>query len=170
MISLSRSWQETWTALKSWPDKEKWGAAIKVALPSLAIIAGIGFISGWLHWYPQDRWQEYVKAILVGIFLIALPFELIFRGLLLSTLAQVIARWAAWISTGLFVVYFPILGYVNQTKWNGAFQMPSFWFSMLILGIILSHIRIRSGSLWSVILIHGLAAATWMAFLGGRSY
>lgn len=170
MINLSRSWRETWAALKHWPDKEKWIAATKVAIPSLASIAAIGFLSGWLHWYPQDRWQDYVKALLMGIFLIALPFEVIFRGFLLSTLAQVIARWAAWISTGLFVVYFPLFGFLNQTKWNGAFQMPSFWFSMLIFGIILSHIRIRSGSLWPVILIHGLAAATWMAFLGGRTY
>ena len=135
-----------------------------------AIIAGIGFPSGWLHWYPPDRWQAYVKAILIGFFMVALPFEVIFRGLLLSTFAQFIARWAAWISTFLFVIYFPIFGLLNETKWNGAFQMPSFWFSMLIFGIILSHIRIRSASLWPVILIHGLAAATWIAILGGRSY
>lgn len=170
MFNLTRSFRETWTALKYWPDGERWIAAIKVALPSLAIIATIGFLSGWLHWYPQDRWQEYIKALLIGFFIIAIPFELIFRGLLLSTLAQFIARWAAWISTGLFVVYFPIFGLLNETKWNGAFQTPSFWFSMLIFGIILSHIRIKSASLWPVILIHGLAAATWMVFLGGRYY
>ncbi|GAB5487834.1 MAG: hypothetical protein Pars2KO_14040 [Parasphingorhabdus sp.] len=170
MVSLTRSLRETWTALKSWPDAKQSVAAIKVAVPSLAIIAGIGFLSGWLHWYPQDRWQEYVKAVLVGLFLIALPFELVFRGVLLSTLAQFIARWAAWISTLLFVIYFPIYGILNETKWNGVFQMPSFWIAMLVFGIILSHIRIRSGSLWTVILIHGFAVATWMAFLGGRSY
>mgnify|MGYP000333142298 CR=1 FL=1 len=127
MISLTRSLRETWTALKYWPDAKQSVDAIKVALPSLAIIAGIGFLSGWLHWYPQDRWQEYVKAILIGFFMVALPFEVIFRGLLLSTFAQFIARWAAWISTFLFVIYFPIFGLLNETKWNGAFQMPSFW-------------------------------------------
>lgn len=170
MISLSRTLRETLAALKHWPDSEKWVAATQVAIPSLAIIVAIGYLSGWLYVDAQDRWQDYAKALLAGIFLIGLPFEVMFRGLLLSTLAQVIARWAAWISTGLFVAYFPVYRYLNQTKWNDAFQMPSFWISMLMFGIILSHIRIRSGSLWPVILIHGLAAATWMAFLGGRSY
>lgn len=170
MLDLTKSIRETGLALKTWPNSEQWIAAFKVAIPALAIIAGIGFLSGWLHWYPHDRWQEYVKATLVGLLLVALPFEIVFRGLLLSSLAQMIARWAAWISTLMFVFYFPIFGLIKETKWNGVFQMPSFWFAMLIFGIILSHIRIRSGSLWPVILIHGIAAASWMAFLGGRPY
>ncbi len=170
MFSLMRSFRETWTGLKTLPNGAQSIAVVKVAVPSVVIIAAIGLIFGWAHWYPHDRWQEYVKAVLTGFVLVALPFELFFRSLLLSSLAQLTPRWAAWISTLFFVAFFPIYGMVNETKWNGTFLMPSFWFAMLIFGIILSHIRIRSGSLWPAIIVHGTTAAIWMAFLGGRFY
>ncbi|GAA0487925.1 hypothetical protein GCM10009096_33560 [Parasphingorhabdus litoris] len=158
--------QETWTALKTWPDAGQWIAALRLAIPVLAIVGFIGFLGGWAYWYPVDLWQEAVMAIFVAFLISAIPAELVFRGVLLSALAKFSPRWGAWLATIAFASFYPVYATINQTKWNDALAMPSFCFAMLIFGIILSHIRIVSRSLWPVILIHGAAALIWMLVLG----
>ncbi|MEP2103313.1 MAG: CPBP family glutamic-type intramembrane protease [Parasphingorhabdus sp.] len=162
--------QETWTALKTWPDAKQWLAALRLAIPVLAIVGFIGFLGGWAHWYPVDRWQEAVSAVFVAFFVSAIPAELVFRGVLLSALAKYSPRWGAWLATVAFALSYPIYVMINETKWNGVLAMPSFCFAMLVFGIILSHIRIVSRSLWPVILIHGVAAVIWMLVLGRQFY
>lgn len=158
--------QETWTALKTWPDAKQWMTALRLGIPALAIIGFIGFLSGWVFWYPLDRWQDIVKAVFFAFFVSAIPVELVFRGVLLSALAKYSPRWGAWLATIAFALSYPIYGMINPTKWNDAFLAPSFCLAMLIFGIILSHIRIVSRSMWPVILVHGFAALIWLTMLG----
>ncbi|GAB5480531.1 MAG: hypothetical protein Pars92KO_02880 [Parasphingorhabdus sp.] len=158
--------QETWTALKTWPEAKQWMVALRLAVPTLAIIAFIGFLGGWAYWYPVDRWQEAVSAVFIAFLISAIPTELVFRGVLLSALAKFSPRWGAWLSTLMFAFFYPVYATINQTKWNDMLAMPSFCFAMVIFGITLSHIRIVSRSLWPVIVIHGVAALVWMLALG----
>lgn len=162
--------RETLSALKYWPDTKQWMTALRLAIPGLTIVAFIGFLAGWVTWYPMDRWQDIVKAALIAFFVSAIPTELIFRGLALSIFVTWTPRWGAWLSTIAFALFYPIYGSVFMTKWNEAFTAISFCFAMFIFGIILSHIRIVSRSLWPVILIHGFAAFIWLTFLGRRFY
>ncbi len=162
--------QETIAALKTWPERKHWASALRLSIPALAIIGFIGFLGGWVIWYPLDRWQDIVKALLIAVFVSALPAELFFRGFLLSALAKFSPRWGAWLSTIAFAAFYPVYGLLNETKWNGVFLSLSFFVAMLVFGVILSHIRIVSRSLWPVIIIHGVAALIWLCVLGRRFY
>ncbi len=165
-----RAVRETISGLKNWPDVSQWIAALKVAVPALAIIAAIGFLSGWLQWSPITDWAGLVKIALILFLIPALAEEFVFRGLLLSWLAARWARWAAWISTVLFVLWHPFQALTIGSPSAEIFLHPSFWLATLIFGIILSHIRIRSQSLWPVIFIHWFAVVIWKTLLGGSFY
>jgi len=131
------------------------------------LIAIIGFFSDWLQWAPITPG---LRAFKIGILLFFIPAffeEIFFRGFLLSGLARIWPRWAAWISTMLFVLWHPLQALTFGPPWASLFLNPGFLFSTLILGIILSHIRIKSGSLWPVIFIHWFAVLIWKILLGG---
>lgn len=159
--------QQTIAALKNWPERKQWIAALRLAIPSLLIIAGLGFLSGWLVWAPAEFNAELLLAAALLFFVPALLEEIIFRGVLLSWLTQVTARWGAWLSTLLFVAWHPLQALTIGPPWTTMFLHPAFWAATLILGIILAHIRIVSRSLWPVILIHWLTVLIWKVLLGG---
>ena len=165
-----RSVRETVSAIKYWPDGSQWIAALKVAVAAFAIMAAIGLLSGWLIWSPITDVSNLAKTALILFFVPAFLEEFIFRGLLMSWLAQLWPRWAAWISTLLFVAWHPFQAVTFGPPWADIFLSPSFIFATFILGIILSHIRIKSQSLWPVIIIHWFAVVIWKSLLGGPFY
>lgn len=164
--------QQTITALKTWPERKQWIAALRLSIPALVIIAAMGLLSGWLVWAPADINTDLLTAAALLFLVPALLGEIIFRGILLSWLSQITPRWGAWLSTLLFVACYPLLALGWQTKaaappWIDMFLHPTFWIATLILGIILAHIRMVSRSLWPVILIHWFAVLIWKFLLGG---
>jgi predicted Abi (CAAX) family protease len=162
--------QQTWAALKAWPEAKQWIAAVRLAVPSLAVIALLGFLAEWLVWNPVTDMTSLLVTAIVLFFVPAFFEELVFRGVLLSWLTQLTPRWGAWLSTLLFVAWHPLQALTMGPPWADLFLRPSFWIVTLILGIILSHIRIRSQSLWPVILIHWFAVLIWKSLLGGPFY
>ncbi len=157
-------------ALKSWPDATQWIAALRLAVPALAIVAALGFLAEWFVWSPVTDMTALLFTAGILFFVPALLEELVFRGVLLSWLTQLTPRWGAWLSTLLFVAWHPLQALTVGPPWADMFLRPSFWIATLILGIILSHIRIRSQSLWPVILIHWFAVLIWKSLLGGPFY
>jgi uncharacterized protein len=95
--------------------------------------------------------NEWLNTIL----LVGLIEEIVFRGFLLRKLLDSFRFWIAnTITSLLFVsIHFPIWFY------KGLFEFPYILTASLtafILGIIFGYVYKKSGSLWSVIVIHSL--------------
>ena len=105
-----------------------------------------------------------IPLVLVVVSLGPMVEELLFRGVLLSTLLKRWgAGWAALISSLMFaLVHLPGL----QWQW---FELPD----LLLLALLLAWLRLRSGSIWPGVLAHGinnlLAVVAWfvVAHLSG---
>lgn len=162
--------KQTWRALNVWPVAGRWKAALGVALPAAAIIALSGVLAGWLRFEPMADLQSALIAAVILFFVPALIEELVFRGLLLSWFATVSQRWGNWLSIGLFVLWHPVQALIFAPPWSAIFLQPSFLFATFILGIVLTHIRIVSQSLWPVIMIHWLLVVVWKLLFGGPFY
>jgi len=162
--------KQTWRALKVWPDAGRWKAALGIALPAVVIVALSGYLGGWLRLDPVVDLPSALIAAVILFFIPALAEELIFRGLLLSWFATVSQRLGNWLSIGLYVLWHPLQALTFGPPWSAIFLQPSFLFATFILGIILTHIRIVSQSLWPVIAIHWLLVLVWKLLFGGPFY
>lgn len=162
--------KQTWRALQVWPAAGRWKAALGIALPAAAIIALSGFLGGWLRFDPVTDLPSSLVAAAILFVVPALVEELVFRGVLLSWFATVSQRWGNWLSIGLFVLWHPVQALTFGPPWSAIFLQPSFLFATFILGIVLTHIRIVSQSLWPVIVIHWLLVAVWKLLFGGPFY
>lgn len=162
--------QQTLLALRTWPDAGQWLSALRIAVPALLMVAGLGLLGEWLVWNPVTDGGVLLVAAAFLFFVPALLEEIFFRGLLLSWLIQLTPRWGAWLSTLSFVLWHPLQALTLGPPWADMFLHPTFWIATLILGVILSHIRIKSQSLWPVILIHWFAVLIWKSLLGGPFY
>lgn len=162
--------KQTWRALRTWPDAGRWQAAMALALPAFAIIALSGYLGDWLRLDPMVDLGPMLIAVVILFFVPALVEELLFRGLLLSWFAAFSQRLGNWLSIGLFVLWHPLQALTFGPPWSAIFLQPSFLFATFILGIVLTHIRIVSQSLWPVILIHWLLVVAWKLLLGGPFY
>ncbi len=162
--------KQTWRALKVWPDAERWKAALGIALPAAAIIALSGYLGSWLRFDPVVDLKSLLIAAIVLFFVPALAEELVFRGVLLSWLVTFSQRWGNWLSATLFMLWHPFQALTLGPPWSAIFLQPSFLFATFLLGIVLTHIRIVSQSLWPVIAIHWILVLLWKLFLGGPFY
>ena len=165
-----RAVKQTLRALQIWPDAARWQAAMALALPAVALIALSGFLGGWLYFSPVGDLPSALVAAVILFFVPALLEELVFRGLLLSWFATFSQRAGNWLVIGLFVLWHPFQALTFGPPWSAIFLQPSFLFATFILGIVLTHIRIVSQSLWPVIAIHWLLAVTWKLVFGGPYY
>jgi len=169
-MSVQLAFQQMSAAIKTWPERKQWAAALRLAVPALVIIAALGILSGWLIWAPVTDIPALLMTAALLFFVPVLVEELVFRGVFLSWLTQLTPRWGAWLSTLLFVAWHPLQALAIGPPWAHIFLQPTFWVATLILGIILAHIRIVSRSLWPVILIHWFAVLIWKSLLGGPFY
>lgn len=162
--------KQTWQALRIWPDAHHWKSALRIAFPTAVIIALAGLLGGWLVFEPVGDLASALFAAFVLFFIPAMAEELIFRGVLLSWLAGFSQRWGSWLSAILFMLWHPLQALTFGPPWSAVFLQPSFLFATFILGIILTHIRIVTQSLWPVIAIHWILVLAWKLFFGGPFY
>ncbi|AMO72347.1 CPBP family glutamic-type intramembrane protease [Sphingorhabdus sp. M41] len=162
--------KQTWRALKVWPAAGRWKADLAIALPAAVIIALSGYLGGWLRFDPLTDLPSGLIAAVILFFIPVLAEELVFRGLLLSWFATFSQRWGNWLSIGLFVLWHPLQALIFEPSWSAIFLQPSFLFATFILGIVLTHIRIVSQSLWPVIMIHWSLVLSWKLLFGGPFY
>jgi predicted Abi (CAAX) family protease len=162
--------KQTWRALKAWPATGRWKAALGLALPAVVIVALSGYLGGWLRLDPVVDLQSALIAAVTLFFIPALAEELIFRGILLSWFATFSQRLGNWLAIGLYVLWHPLQALTFGPPWSAIFLQPSFLFATFILGIVLTHIRIVSQSLWPVIAIHWLLVLVWKLLFAGPFY
>jgi predicted Abi (CAAX) family protease len=162
--------KQTWRALKVWPAAGRWKAALGLALPAVLIIALSGYLGGWLRLDPVVDLPSALIAAIILFFIPALAEELVFRSILLSWFASFSQRLGNWLSIGLYVLWHPLQALTFGPPWSAIFLQPSFLFATFILGIILTHIRIVSQSLWPVIAIHWLLVVVWKLMFAGPFY
>ncbi|MEH6827213.1 CPBP family glutamic-type intramembrane protease [Parasphingorhabdus sp.] len=162
--------KQTWRALKVWPAAGRWKAALGIALPAVVIVALSGYLGGWLRLDPVVDLPSALIAAVILFVIPALAEELIFRGILLSWFATVSQRLGNWLSIGLYVLWHPLQALTFGPPWSAIFLQPSFLFATFILGIVLTHIRIVSQSLWPVIAIHWLLVLVWKLLFAGPFY
>ncbi len=162
--------RQTWAAVKFWPAASQWKTAVLFAAPTALIIAVAGAIGGWLSFSPVNDAQTALLALAILFVVPAFLEEIIFRGILLSWFATFSQRWGNWLSIFLFVLWHPFQALTFGAPWSAIFLQPSFLFATFILGIVLTHIRIVSQSLWPVIVIHWLLVVVWKLLFGGPFY
>ena len=162
--------RQTRRALGTWPDRKSWKAALALAAPATAIIALSGYLGGWLHLATMASLPSALLAAFILFFVPALAEELAFRGVLLSWFASLSQRVGNWLSIALYVLWHPVQALAFGQPWSAIYLQPSFLFATFILGIVLTHVRIRSQSLWPVIAIHWLLVVAWTLVLGGPYY
>ncbi|ATP40487.1 CPBP family intramembrane metalloprotease [Solibacillus sp. R5-41] len=127
----------------------KWTAWASLIFVSYFIVLNFTILDNNVDF--QIGFNEWINTILI----VGLTEEIVFRGFLLRKLMDSFKFWIAnTITSILFVlIHFPIWFY------KGLFELPYFLTASLtvfILGIIFGYVYKKSGSLWSVIVIHSL--------------
>jgi uncharacterized protein len=153
--------RENLLALRTWPDARMWWRTAKVVLPALAILGMLAWIGGFLNNPPRFGVAGWLANAALLFVLPAFAEELFFRGLLLSIAWRVTQRWAAWISVIGFVAWYPLQALLFGFSSSSVFTDPLFLLATIVLGMVLSHVRIISRSLWPAILVHWLVVLCW---------
>ena len=147
--------------------------AVPIALGYLGAVA-LGFVA--FQW-PQTsgEWQAllfrytvgYVVATFVGPFVWALGEETGWRGFLQSKLVGSVGARAGVLLTGLaWAVWHYIFIF-----WGGYYEGGSLWlntglFTLTVvpMAVVIGWVRLRSASLWPVVIFHAASNATWQVW------
>ncbi|PVM91045.1 CPBP family intramembrane metalloprotease [Caulobacter endophyticus] len=155
------------TVLKTLPDAAGWRWCALVALACGALMSAIGF---WTGLYRLTDTAPGLPLRLLTVWLIpALGEEIPFRGVLLPGRDET-RRPVLWIavSTGLYVAWHPFetLTFLPHAT---TFLRWDFLVCTAILGLACALMRLRTGSLWPAVLLHGGFVVAWQTWLGGVS-
>jgi membrane protease YdiL (CAAX protease family) len=133
-------------------------------LPMLYIVVGLGFAvaiglppAGVLLW------------ILFNTFLVGLSEELMFRGVLLQAFRRTVSIWPAVALTTLAFGAIHILNVFMTGELRAALIQSA---AAALSGLLFIALRLRTGSLWPCIIVHGLwdfATFTVAAARGGEA-
>ncbi len=134
-----------------------------------AIAAIIGAATGLLHYAPREPGAT---ALLVvrAFFIPALGEELVFRAMLVPSSAE--APKPFW-PIAFAVLAFTLWHVVETLFLPGAaatFLRADFLSLAAVLGLFCALLRWRSGSIWTAVLLHWLAALAWQGWFGGPSF
>lgn len=127
----------------------KWAGWFTLALAVCFLMANVLILGNSIKLDLEfDEWLNTI--IIVGI-----SEEIVFRGFILNKLLERIQFWKANIITSLLFVpiHFPIWMY------EGLFQFPYVFgasVNVFVVGVLFGYVYKKTGSLWSVIIIHSM--------------
>ena len=142
---------------KVFPNADDIKTASFTLLALMAIIIPIGFATDFIAWNPQKL--PYIGLTLLGIYLtIALPEELLFRGLLQNALTK--TNWH-WVKSLIIASVIFGLAHLN----NGP-PLPNVTFALLatIAGLFYGWLYHRTKNLAACSLLHALVDTIWVHF------
>ena len=117
-------------------------------LPMIYIVGGLGFALA-LGLPPASVWLW----ILLNTFLVGFSEELMFRGALLQAFRRTVSIWPAVLLTSLlFGAVHSLNVFMTGDLRSALFQSTA----ALLSGIFFIALRLRTGSLWPCIIVHGL--------------
>ena len=156
-------------SLTTWPDLAGWGFSAEVGALTLAVMAAIGFSSGYYALHPPLLKGLPLRLITV---LIApgLGEEIPFRGLLVPGRREAANPWPSLLlMTAVFAAWHVVEVFTILPAARTAFLRPDFLACAATLGLGCGLVRWRTGSLWPAVLLHWLAVTIWQTWLGGFS-
>ncbi|WP_167751495.1 CPBP family intramembrane glutamic endopeptidase [Lentibacillus salicampi] len=127
----------------------KWAGWFTLALAVCFLMANVLILGNGINLdLGFDEWLNTI--IIVGI-----TEEIVFRGFILNKCMEMFNFWKANIITSLLFVsiHFPIWIY------EGLFQFPyviGTTVNVFVVGVLFGYVYKKSGSLWSVIIIHSM--------------
>ncbi|NET82321.1 MAG: CPBP family intramembrane metalloprotease [Moorea sp. SIO1F2] len=121
----------------------------------------------------KTSWHPVLKIMITALFTPAILEEIFFRVLLLphpSENPSLISIYAwSTVSLFIFVIYHPLNAITFYPAARETFFKPIFLFLATLLGIICTIAYIKSGSIWTAVVIHWLFVVIWLIGLGGKS-
>ncbi|NEO05434.1 CPBP family glutamic-type intramembrane protease [Moorena sp. SIO3I8] len=121
----------------------------------------------------KTSWHLVGKIMITALFTPAIAEEIFFRVLLLphpSENPSLISIYAwSTVSLFIFVIYHPLNAITFYPAARETFFKPIFLFLATLLGIICTIAYIKSGSIWTAVVIHWLFVVIWLIGLGGKS-
>lgn len=132
----------------------------------------LGYFSRFIQFNPYFRSPKTLFSRLIKIFFFpALVEEIIFRVLLIPHPLEAVdlKTWVFWVllSLGLFILYHPLNAITFYPEGNPTFFHPIFLSLAAFLGLICAVVYKLTGSLWGIVIIHGLVVFIWLYFLDG---
>jgi predicted Abi (CAAX) family protease len=156
-----------WAALITWPDAQGWRLAAAIGAGTLAVMAVIGFASGFYALHPT-RFEGLPLRLLTVLVAPAIGEELPFRGLLVPGRDDV---RRPWLTLALVTTVFTAWHVVEATTFlpaaRAVFLRPDFLACAATLGLGCGVVRWRTNSLWPAVALHWLAVTIWQTWLGG---
>ncbi|WP_240633857.1 type II CAAX prenyl endopeptidase Rce1 family protein [Caulobacter flavus] len=167
MAQLTAVWRRLVAVLTTLPDAAGWRWCALVALACGAAMTAIGFSTGL---YRLTDAAPGLPLRLLTVWIIpALGEEIPFRALLLPGRDETRRLWL-WVavSTALYVAWHPFetLTFLPHAT---MFLRWDFLLCTAILGLACALTRLRTGSLWPAVLLHGGFVIVWQTWLGGVS-
>jgi uncharacterized protein len=153
--------------LRTLPDAAGWRWCALAAVACGVLMAAIGFSTG-LYRLTETAPGLPLRLLMVWV-VPALGEELPFRAVLLPGRSETrrVGLWVA-VSTALYVAWHPFeaLTFLPHAT---TFLRWDFLLCTAILGLSCALMRLRTGSLWPAVLLHGGFVIVWQTWLGGVS-
>jgi len=154
------------------PSVADWVLTAK-ALAAFSLLAvPFGLFSGLFAFKLADDPAEIAKIALIIFFVPALFEEVLFRGpvVWLSFIGSRKLLYVAALSLGLFVLWHPLNGMFLMTEARGLFTDWRFLFLAALLGLVATHLAIKTRCIWPPVVFHWLVVVGWKVFLGGPQF
>jgi uncharacterized protein len=147
------------------PGRSDWFDLCWVAGVYALAVVPLGLWGGLIAWNPLPLIQGLAFAV-VAVIVPALGEEGLFRGLLLRD------RGPLWLRVGLplvaFVFWHPFQA-LTFAPGRVLFFDPVFLLMTAILGLACTVLRLRSGTIWTAVVLHWLAVVLWQGLGQGLS-
>ena len=142
-VVLWQGWHDV--ALNRWPEAKAWRLTWLPMIYIVAALAGATFFG-----LPP---ASVLVIILINTMLVGFSEELMLRGALLQGFRHTVSIWPAVLLTSLaFGAMHSLNVFVTGDLWSALLQSCAAFLS----GIVFIALRLRTGSLWPPIIVHGL--------------
>jgi predicted Abi (CAAX) family protease len=165
---VSRLTHRLVSSLTHLPTARGWVWCAAVSITTLAVMAAIGFSTGFYHLTPTQ--PGLALRLLTVLFIPALSEEIPFRGVLTPDHDEPARpRLEIAISTALYTLWhvFEALTFLKSAA--KVFLRPDFLLCCAVLGLGCAIMRRQTGSLWPAVILHWAVVVVWQTWLGGVS-